>query len=251
MNQIEEIKRPSDMLLFLETRTILEIGAYFVTVPLLRSLNTFPRGDGHPVLVLPGFVASDLSTTILRNFLSDLGYEAYPWRLGRNLADFDQVEGLILERVKWLYKKYDRKVSLVGWSLGGVYAREIARSLPEMVRQVITMGSPFAGIGKESNASWLYEMIYGKKVQDIPEDVINRVLEPPPVPMTSIYTRTDGIVDWRSCIERKTGPITENIEVLGSHCGLGHNPMVLMHIAERLAQEEGNWKPYKEKNKNI
>ena len=243
----EEINRPSDLLLLMEGRTLFEMGAYFFTVPVLNFLNTFPKGDGHPILVLPGFVASDYSTVILRNFLGEIGYKAYPWRLGRNLADFEQVENMMIERVRWLYKRYDKKVSLIGWSLGGVYAREIARSIPDMTRQVITLGSPFAAIGKRSNASWVYEMISGKTVNEIPEDIIKRVLESPPVPTTSIYTKTDGIVHWKACLEQKEGPITENIEVMGSHCGLGHNPMVLMHIAERLAQKEGEWKPYAQK----
>jgi pimeloyl-ACP methyl ester carboxylesterase len=245
----DDIKRPSPLLLLMESRALLELGAYFAFVPLLKTFESLPKGDGHPVLVLPGFIASDVSTTLLRNFLGDLGYEAFPWRLGRNLADYDQLEMLMNERVKWLRKRYLRKVSLIGWSLGGVYAREIARAMPNDIRQVITLGSPFRGIGKENNANWAYELIHGKSVRDIDDELVKRVCTPPPVPTTAIFTRTDGIVNWETCVENPEGPITENIEVLGSHCGLGHNPMVLMHIAERLAQPEGEWQPYKEKLK--
>lgn len=240
-----KIEKPSELLLLLEGRTFFEMGLYFATMPYLTGFSTFPKGDGHPVLVLPGFMASDTSTVILRSFLTQLNYKAISWKLGRNLADFDEKEGLMLERVRWLYKRYEKKVSLIGWSLGGVYAREIARELPDMVRQVITLGSPFAGIGEESNANWVYEWISGKKTSDIDPDLKQRTLMPPPVPTTAFYTKTDGIVNWKTCLEQTEGPITENIEVFGSHCGLGHNPMVLTMIAERLAQKEGEWKRMK------
>jgi len=245
----KNITRPSSLLLMLESRAILELGLCFTAVPILQNLANFPKGDGHPVLVLPGFTASDLSTKVLRSFLTELGYEAYPWRLGRNLAQYEELEILMHERVHWLRKRYKRKVSLIGWSLGGVYAREIAREMPDDIRQVITLGSPFAGIREDNNAEWIYEILTGRKIQDISPELIERTIKPPPVPTTAIFSRSDGVVSWKCCIEQEEGPTTENIEVLGSHCGLGHNPMVLMHIAERLAQPEGQWKPFREKQK--
>jgi pimeloyl-ACP methyl ester carboxylesterase len=245
----DKISRPSELLLLLESRTLIELGSYFALMPLLQMLPSFPKGDGHPILVLPGFMASDISTEILRRFLKSLGYEAYPWKLGRNFADFDEKERLMLERLRWLHEKYNRKVSIVGWSLGGVYARELAKAEPDLVRQVITLGSPFRGIKEENNAVWVYEWISGKKIKDVDADLVAQIAQTPPVPTTAIFTRTDGIVSWKCCIEAEEGAITENIEVIGSHCGLGHNPMVLMHVAERLAQAEGAWKPYREKTK--
>ncbi|NJL14658.1 MAG: alpha/beta hydrolase [Microscillaceae bacterium] len=243
----EKIQRPSLLLLIMEARTLLEAGSYFLTIPFLKSLSSFPKGDGHPVLVLPGFMASDLSTQILRNFLDELGYTAYPWNLGRNLAHFEELELMMNERVKWLHDHYGRKVSLIGWSLGGVYAREIAKAMPQYVRQVITLGSPFAAIDAENNAEWVYELVSGKKIRDIEPQLLERIVKSPPVPTTAIFTRGDGVVSWKSCVEPEEGPITENIEVWGSHCGLGHNPMVMLHIAERLAQSEGQWKPFRDK----
>ncbi len=244
----EKITRPSSLLLLLETRALLEMGAYFLTIPILKNLESYPRGDGHPVLVLPGFTASDLSTRIIRSFLNELGYHAYPWSLGRNLANFDELEVMMNQRVKWLSEEYGRKVSIIGWSLGGIYAREIAKYQPENVRQIITLGSPFAGIGEESNADLPYQLLTGsKKKKTVDKALVERIMMPPPVPMTCIYSRSDGIVSWKTCIEKQESPLIENIEVWGSHCGLGHNPLVINHIAERLAQPEGQWKPFKQK----
>jgi pimeloyl-ACP methyl ester carboxylesterase len=241
------IERPSELLLLLESRTFIELGSHFLLTPILQMLPSFPKGDRHPILVLPGFMASDVSTIVLRNFLNGLGYQAFPWKLGRNFADFEEKEAQMILKLRQMHREYGRKVSLIGWSLGGIYARELAKAEPDLVRQVITLGSPFRGIKEDSNASWIYEWISGKKVKDIDKALVERVAAPPPanVPLTAIFTRTDGIVSWKCCIEPDESDSIENIEVLGSHCGLGHNPMVLMHIAERLAQEEGKWKPYK------
>jgi pimeloyl-ACP methyl ester carboxylesterase len=140
-----------------------------------------------------------------------------------------------------LHARYQRKVSLIGWSLGGVFAREMARRTPEQVRSVITLGSPFAGEPRASNAWQLYEAVSERRADDWPER--ERMKSPPPVPATAIFSRTDGIVAWQGCLERRS-PTSENIEVDGSHCGLGHNPVVLYAIADRLAQPEGQWKPF-------
>lgn len=250
MNAQQKIEKPSPLLLLLESRVFLELGSYFAFMPLLKNFDTFPKGDGHPILVLPGFTASDLSTQILRDFLTQLGYTPYPWKLGRNWAHYDELEVLMNERVKWIKNQHNQKVSLIGWSLGGIYAREIAKALPDDIRQVITLGSPFRGIGQDNNVNWIYELVTGREVRDIEPDLVAKVISSPPVPTTAIFTRSDGIVPWETCTEKVEGPITENIEVISSHCGLGFNPMVLLHIAERLAQPEGQWKPFKEKYKS-
>ena len=130
---------------------------------------------------------------------------------------------------------------MIGWSLGGVYARELARRTPNYVRSVITLGSPFSGDPHANNAWRLYERVSQRKVEDWPDR--DRMKTPPPVPATAIFTRSDGIVAWQGCLERD-GPTSENIEVEGSHCGLGHNPLALYAIADRLAQREGRWKKF-------
>jgi pimeloyl-ACP methyl ester carboxylesterase len=234
----EAMKPPSLLLLALEARGFLELGAFFAAYPLLLRA---PPGDGHPVLVIPGLAASDLSTRPLRGLLRDLGYAAHGWKLGPNRGPRSGVEARVEQRLDELFHRHGRKVSLIGWSLGGVYARELARRRPEHVRQVITLGSPFASEPRASNAWRLYEGLSGQTADDWPERV--RMKTPPPVPSTAIYSRTDGVVAWQGCREQ-AGAASENIEVEGSHCGLGHNPAVLHAIADRLALPEGEWRPF-------
>jgi pimeloyl-ACP methyl ester carboxylesterase len=229
---------PSKLLLALESRALLELAALGPALPWLR---TAPRGDGHPVLVLPGLAASDVSTRPLRCYLTDRGYAPHGWGLGRNRGLRPGVYAQMLEGLRHLRTQYGRKVSLIGWSLGGVYARELAKQAPDDVRLVITLGSPFAGNPKASNVWRVYEYASGEKVGARRRN--NALEEPPPVPTTCIYTRSDGIVAWQCTVERPS-PRAENIEVHASHCGLGHHPAVLYAIADRLSQPEGTWAPF-------
>lgn len=241
-----QFNRPSLLLAALEGRALSEFAAFSWTFPLLQLTK---KGDGHPVMILPGFMASDISTIPLRIFLRTRGYQPYGWNLGRNYGQgIDPQKGIpdnsyILRRLEAIYRKHKQKVSLIGWSLGGIYAREIARRMPDKVRFVITMGSPFGGDPRANNVYRLFEKTSGKDVDDITPQVRAQAATPPPVPSTSIFTRTDGIADWKCCIEM-SGEMTENISVLSSHSGLGHNPMVLWIIADRLAQKEGEWSPF-------
>ncbi len=224
-------------------RALLEAASLIPASPLLGAA---PRGDGHPVLVLPGFAAGDESTLALRFYLRRLGYWAQGWRLGRNLGFHGggrRTEQGVMQRFADLFGRRGRKVSLVGWSLGGVYAREIARAFPERVRQVITLGSPFAGRGRGSNVDRAYEALTGRKLRKPDPETLARFSEPPPVPSTAIFSRSDGVAPWRACIERPSVR-TDNIEIRGSHCGLGFNPVVLYAVADRLSQPEGEWQPF-------
>lgn len=234
----DNAKPPSRLLLLLEGRALWELGAFLAAMPLLRMI---PRGDGHPVLVLPGLIASDTSTVPLRTFLKDRGYAAHGWKQGRNLGLRDGVQESMLQRLKELARMHGRKVSLIGWSLGGVYARELAKQAPEDVRLVISLGSPFTGNPKANNAWRIYESTSGQAIGD--PRVHDGLRQTPPVPTTSIYSRSDGIVSWQCCVEQE-GPQVENIEIEGSHCGLGHNPAALYAIADRLAQPEGGWRRF-------
>ncbi|MFN3854338.1 MAG: esterase/lipase family protein [Phreatobacter sp.] len=236
----DDLAPPSRTLLLLETRAIPELAAFVTAYPLLA---TAPRGDGHPVLVLPGLVTSDRATVPLRTYLAGQGYEAYGWELGRNYGLLPGIERRMVERVEALAALHGRKVSLVGWSLGGIYARQLAKMLPDKVRRVITLGSPFKGTPKATNAWRLYEFTSGHKVDDRDNHMGGLIADPPPVPTTAIYSRTDGICAWQCCVETE-GPLTENIEVRGSHCGLGHNPSVAYAVADRLAQPEGTHRPF-------
>jgi pimeloyl-ACP methyl ester carboxylesterase len=240
----KNVKAPSILKIMMEGRAIWELGSYYVSKPLL---NRLPKGDGHPVLVLPGLGASDASTTPLRKFLVSRGYAAYDWGLGRNFGLRDGILEGMQDRLEEIYKKHGRKVSLVGWSLGGLFARELAKMHPEKVRIVMSLGSPHSGDPKATNAWRFYEFVAGHSIEEPPIETL--LHKAPPVPTTSIYTKTDGVVAWQNCYQSK--PInpekvkqTENICVQGSHCGLGVNPSVLYIIADRLAQREGKWRPF-------
>jgi pimeloyl-ACP methyl ester carboxylesterase len=206
-------------------------------------LSVTPGGDGHPVLVRPGLLADDSSTRALRGFLNSHGYKAHGWKQGRNVGLHNDLERDMLARLDELFERYDqRRVSLVGWSLGGLYARELAKLAPDRVRCVISLGSPFAGSPKSTNAWRAYEMVSGSKVED--HDPFGSTLAaPPPVPTTSIFSRSDGICAWQACLNAE-GPEVENIEVYASHCGLGHHPAAVYAIADRLAQPEGQWQKF-------
>jgi pimeloyl-ACP methyl ester carboxylesterase len=235
----EEVGPPPLVWQLLEGRAVFELGAMAWLYPLLRLA---PAGDGHPVLVLPGFLANGSSTFPLRQFLKSLGYAAHRWKLGRNRGRVGETERRVLARLHELRSRYGRKVSVIGWSLGGLYARELAWLAPEDVRLVITLGSPFRH-HTGTTVTLLYEDVSGQRLAHMDPALLARLPEPPPVPATSIYTRTDGVVHWRCSLERRS-PTTENIRVHGSHCGLGHNPMALWAIADRLAQPEGAWRPF-------
>ncbi len=230
---------PSRELLLLEVRAIAELSAFFTLAPLLRLA---PAGDGHPVLVLPGLSAGDASTRPLRAFLRDRGHRAHGWKLGPNHGPREGVEEKMAQRLVELHERYQRKVSLVGWSLGGVFARLLAHHMPERVRSVVTLGSPFAGEPRASNAWRLYELLSGRSVDDWAEREWMKA--PPPVPATAIFSRSDGVVAWQGCMERESAT-SENIEVEASHCGLGHHPAALYAVADRLAQPEGAWSPFR------
>ena len=168
-----------------------------------------------------------------------MGQEVHRERHARPTGRSHVLGRCLLPRLRELRARTGRAVSLVGWSLGGILARELAKRAPHDVRLVITLGSPFAGGGRASNVARLFEAVGGRRIVDDPL-VRRRIREAPPVPLTSIYSRTDGVVAWRACLEQE-GPTAENIEVRGSHCGLGHNPLALWAVADRLAQPEGGW----------
>ncbi len=236
------IKKPSKWLMATEgPRALMELAAFVLSKPILRRRL---RGDQHPVLVLPGFMSSDRSTRPLRNFLNKIDYQAYPWKLGINIGHPRFVEQLVAN-VEQLFNEHGRRISLLGWSLGGIYAREVARQCPDKIRQVITLGAPFAGINQPNNVSWIYTMLTGRSVKDIDEKLLSEILVAPPVPMTAIYSKADGIVPWQYCREAEEGPLTQNVEVGGSHCGLGFNPVVVWCIADRLSLQRHQWKPFR------
>nr|WP_249159169.1 alpha/beta hydrolase [Bradyrhizobium jicamae] len=223
-----------------EGRSLLELNSSLLLSPLLMQA---PKGDGHPVLALPGFLASDLSMAPLRRYLKALGYDTHAWNMGRNFGGVGSKRGALRDLVKRIHESTGRKVSIVGWSLGGVYARDLAVQLPDMVRSIITLGSPFADDIRATNATRLYELLSGEGIDDIPQ-IREAIAGDMPVPTTSIYSRTDGIVNWHTSLVRASAT-AENIEVhFASHVGLGVNPAALWAIADRLALPEGEFRPF-------
>jgi hypothetical protein len=206
--------------------------------------DPMPVGDGHPVVVYPGLAGGAMSTAHLRRFLHHSGFTVSDWEGGVNTGPeglFDDWLGSLAQRVRDLHGEHGRKVSLVGWSLGGVYAREIAKLYPDSVRQVVTLGTPFGSLGGGNHAGTIYKLLNRDSSQLTPA-LEARLRECPPVPTTSIYSKTDGIVSWRGCIEKKSDH-SESVEVAASHLGMGTHPEVLRIIANRLAQPEGRWRP--------
>lgn len=242
--QNQAVPPPSKLLALTELpRALFELSSLAWSAPWLMA---GPRGDGHPVLVLPGFVTSDVSTGILRRFLTAKGYEAHSWNLGRNLGPkaIGREGEKLIARLEEVHALTGEKVSLVGWSLGGVMARLLANWRPDLVRQVITLGSPFGGDPKASNVWRLYEKLTGDRIESPQTRKLHaQSAIAPRVPTTAIYSKGDGIVAWQNCREGDHAT-SDNIEVRGSHVGLVVNPSVLAAIGDRLAQPEGEFTPF-------
>lgn len=225
-------------------RALVEIASL---IPAAPYLSLAPRGDRHPVLALPGYGGGDRSTAVLRRYLAGQGLAAVGWGLGRNLGPaVPNLQQRLSERLHTVWGEGGgRKVSLVGWSLGGVYARLLAQLFPERIRQVITLGSPIGGTPQPSRAYRTMSRSSGGTI-DLEEARRLRVLASDPlpgVPGSAVYSRSDGIVPWQ--IARQVpSSIAENVEVYGSHIGLGFNASALFLLAERLAQPEGEWRPF-------
>jgi pimeloyl-ACP methyl ester carboxylesterase len=220
--------------------------AGLATLPLAAPwLVTAPHGDGHGVLVVPGLLASDRSTTLLRQFLRWLGYDVRGWDLGRNVGPTDAVLDGLPRALATLADRTGRAVSVVGWSLGGIYARELARQLPDQVRQVITLGSPFALTDpRQSHAEGIYLRHDYLHADGERLPTREQVARPITVPSTAVYSRLDGIVAWQTCIEPETAQ-HDNIEVRCSHLGFGTDPPTLWLIADRLAVPAGQRRPFR------
>ncbi len=227
---------PSLWLMMLEARALWEAMALAAASPWLSRM---PSGDGHAVLVFPGLGASDVSTLALRRFLQQHGYKVHGWKQGFNFGPREGVLEACRARVEELHQRYQGKISLIGWSLGGIYAREMAKEMPDRVRCVITLGTPFTGRPTATNAWRFYKLVSGQHQHD--EKLLAEVRKPPPVPTTSIYSKTDGIVAWQCSVNPVRHAHTENIELHASHVGMGMNPMAMYAIADRLKQDPAHW----------
>jgi len=228
---------------YAEPRALLEWQSFFVFRSFLKKLS---EGDGHSVLVFPGFGATDLATLPLRNLLDELGYDAYGWGLGANILFDQSTEAEMVNLVNSVAEKSGRQVSLIGWGLGGLYVREVAKECLDSVRCVISLGSPVSGqLHTHTNSSGLLNLLGGEP-GSIQPDKRRKLYLPPNVPTTSIYSKSDGIVAWESSMQ-KSYEHTENIEIPASHMGLGVNPLTVIAIADRLAQPVGKWQAFEPK----
>lgn len=231
------VKPPPKRLLLREFRGLLK-----PRPPLSRvlSLVNAPRGDGHPVFVLPGLLTTDSRTRRLRKFLTQLGYAVYGWEQGVNIGPTDRALAGIERRFLDIKRRHGRKVTLIGHSLGGVFARDLAKRYPDDVRHLVLLGSPIH-LPTASNLGTIFQLLsrFHRTTGNWTLDELNR---PPPdtVPVSALHTRSDGIVAWETCLEVE-GPQRENIEVQGTHSRLPSNPQALAIIAARLAQPEGEW----------
>lgn len=226
-------------------------------LPLMAST---PKGDGHPVIVLPGFMTGDATTYALRKFLSKKNYDVHTLSLGLNIPINQRYSpDELVAKVIDVYNKTGQKVSLVGWSMGGLQAREIAKRVPNMVRDVVTMGSPIGvsihqdGVNESTQKMFerlesLNGLINPTNIDQQDLSYIDRLHEAPPVPVSAIYSKDDGVASWKICLQesehKNSGAPSENIEVTSSHFGMGHDPAVIYAVAERLAQPEGAWHPF-------
>jgi hypothetical protein len=215
-------------------RSGLELMTTLAAAPWLRQA---PRGDGHAVLLVPALLVGDSSMTVMHQYLRDLGYATASWQQGLNLGRWETLQPL-LATFDRLRATTERGVSLVGWSMGGLYARELARRRPLAVRLLVQLGTPF-GVDARTNPNWpVYQLVSGAPVEEAPRH--GHATPRPPVPTVSIWSRSDGHVDWRNCVEDTVEPPqgapVENVEVVSSHFGLRHHPQVLWTIAQRLAR---------------
>lgn len=195
------------------------------------ALARAPRGRGQRVQVWPGFGAGNSSTAVLRAYLGYLGYQVRGWSLGNN--DGDVLNQLDRLKSDLLAEHRSEPVSLIGWSLGGYLAREVARDCPELVNQVVTLGSPVVGGPKYTAVADVFAR-RGESMDDIERLVDARYQIPLRVPVTAIYSKADGVVAWQACIDDRS-PCVEHVEVFSSHAGLGFSPQAYRILADRLA----------------
>jgi len=224
------IKKPSLFMLALENRAFLEFGAGLINTPFLKQKTI---GGGRSVLVIPGFGAGDISTVLLRRYLNKQGFKAVGWGMGINQGTSSKIKEGLYNKVKQLRQEAGQKVSVIGWSLGGIFAREIGRKLEDDIHSVLTMGTPFTGNPYGNYLFQLSLILSGKQFGQKEADAFDRRSEPPPVKTIAVHSRYDGVVSWQCSLEKESDH-TRNIEVISSHFGFPFNPAVFSVIAEAL-----------------
>ena len=237
------IERPSLALLGFEPwRAACEFAAH----KLGRKEPCAAPGDGHPVIIYPGMASDGTATAPLRQHCESLGYRAFDWGRGFNTGPQGNIDAWLAElaaHTARLLAPFEQSATLIGWSLGGLYAREVAKLPGLKVRQVITIGTPFNANADHTNVGWIFRLLSGESPKFNPA-LSARLRHAPDVPTTSIYSRSDGVVAWQTCLHDDAPHQVQDVEVRGSHIGMGWNPAVLRVVADRLAQRPGHWQPY-------
>jgi pimeloyl-ACP methyl ester carboxylesterase len=241
----QKYSRPHRSLMFAEgPRAFAEMAGLIPSAPFLLSS---PRGDQHHVLVMPGLGASDLSTTVLRSYLAHLGYRAHSWNLGRNLGPaMPNLAGQLSDRLLEIVgHSAGEPVSIVGWSMGGVYARILAHHYPDKIRNIVTLGSPFGGHQRSTHSASSLQGTSATTMADSSTDSLRMLAGKPlpGVPSSAIFSKTDAVVPWQIASQTPSA-IADNIEVYAGHIGMGFSAPVLYATAERLAQPVGKWQPF-------
>jgi predicted alpha/beta hydrolase family esterase len=238
------VSRPSLTLLGAEPwRAALEFLSFTLAPP--KPQSQAGTGDGHPVIIFPGLASDGSVVAPIRDYCESLGYQAIDWGRGYNAGptgDLDQWFAELASHTAGLLQRYDKTATLIGWSLGGIYARELGKMLAPQVRQVITIATPFNADADHTNMGW-FRLLSSTSAAIAPE-LSQRLRTPPPLPTTSIYSRSDGVVAWETCCHAADSRWVQDIEIDGSHTGMGWNPAALNIIADRLGQQPGSWLPY-------
>lgn len=230
-----DLEKPSALLTAAEpARALTEFPASWL---LDRLLPARPVGGGRPVLVIPGFYGTDGLTVRLRGHLRRLGYHVHGWGLGRNVGLTDHLIDGLATRFAEIHARHGRPVTVVGWSFGGLLARWLAHERPEDVRQVVCLGSPWRAEGERTRSTAMFERAAATHgLSDRARPMVERLRGDVPVLTTAVFSRTDGVVNWRSCLLDE-GPLAQNVAVPSSHVGLVANPLSLAVVADRLGQD--------------
>jgi len=212
----------------------------------LGKLDQQQSGDGHPVAIFPGLGMNGASVATLRNHCRSLGYEAFDWGQGFNIGPQGDLDAWLVNlkaQVSEMLAHHPKPATLIGWSLGGFYARELGKLMAPRIRQVIMIGTPFNADADHTHAGWLFRLLSASSA-NIDPALSLRLRTPPPVRTTSIYSKTDGVVAWQTCCHDERSRLVHDIEVDSSHIGMGWNQAVLSAVTDRLSQRTGSWRRY-------
>lgn len=229
----QDVPPPPLYNIFLESRLLLEWSSMIYLYPFIPKRE---KGNSKPVLLIPPYLANDISTSYMRKYLKSLGFVAYKWELGSNMIRSSYIP-ILEEMLDEIYDEHKEKVSIVGWSGGGIFAKILANRHPKKVAQIITIAAPIWGIMElKTSINGLFDFLRGNTLKERNRRFIKELEDIPDVPITCIYTKTDGVVPWKHCVEAETyRNDIKNIEVYGSHSGLGANVSVLLTVANSLS----------------